>query len=168
VLRRFGHALKRALLDRSLLADMEQLTASHDPAPAAESRIAAHIAAHLPYYSATIIAAGDPMERSQALARLTDAEGRPLTDVIENVVVGRVGQYVAFPLRAPALASRDVRAALAGDQARLLRASDEATVTLPVRGVWLRVQLSPAVVEGAAEVEQEKRETRNAKRGTAG
>src|SRR5216110_983612 len=99
VVRRFGHTLRRNLLDRRLGADVDQVLGP-DPVPAAaEQRVYAHIAAHLPYYSATIIAAGDPAERFFALAKLRDPRGRPLTDVIENIVVDRVGNYVAFPLR---------------------------------------------------------------------
>jgi len=45
------------LLDRRLGADVDLVLA--DPVPAARQRVYAHIAAHLPYYSATIIAAGD-------------------------------------------------------------------------------------------------------------
>jgi hypothetical protein len=147
VLRRFGHALRRALLDRALLPDIERILGTEEPAPEAEARLFAHMLSHLSYYSATIIAAGDPVERSQALAKLKDAGGRPLTDVIDNVVVGRVGNYVAFPLRDVAFAPPEWRAILASDTARLLRASDEATLTLPVRGVWLRVQLAAALPE---------------------
>src|SRR3989442_589390 len=99
VVRRFGHALRRALLDRAYLPDIEQVLKHSDPAPASERRLYEHIEAHLAYYSATIIAAGDPAERFFALAKLRDAANRPLTDVIENIVVGRVGNYVAFPLR---------------------------------------------------------------------
>jgi len=163
VVRRFGHALRRALLDRALLPDVEKVLGSDDPGREAESRLYGHITAHLSYYSATIIAAGDPMERSQALAKLKDGEGRPVTEVIENVVVGRVGNFVAFPLRADRFAPPEWRAALSSDLARLLRASDESTVILPVRGVWLRVQLSAAVPEGelgVGEVEEKGEEPR--------
>ncbi|MGH7701031.1 MAG: hypothetical protein ACREMJ_11015, partial [Gemmatimonadales bacterium] len=143
VVRRFGHALRRALLDRALAPDVDQVLAP-DPPAAAERRLYAHIAAHLPYYSATIIAAGSPSERSGALARLRDPDGRPLTDVIENVVVGRVGTYVAFPLRSLEYAPAEWRGVLADDAVRRIRASEEVTVTLPLPGVWLRSELFPA------------------------
>lgn len=171
VVRRFGHALRRALLDRSLLPDLENMIGPDGAAGVdGEARIYAHIASHLSYYSATIIAAGDPVERWSALAKVKDSEGRPLTAVIENVVVGRVGSYVAFPLRDHSFAPPEWREALASDLARMLRASDESSVILPVRGVWLRVALSAAVPEHEIEAsaEEEKRGTRNAKRGTAG
>jgi hypothetical protein len=168
VVRRFGHALRRALLDRALLPDLEQVM-TDAPSADAERRLYQHVGTHLSYYSATIIAAGDPLERLQALAKLQDGEGRPLTDVIENVVVGRVGSYVAFPLRDHAFAPPEWRAALSSDVARLLRASDETSVILPVRGVWLRVQLSVAMPEGEIESmgeREEKRGTRKRERGT--
>lgn len=146
VAQRFSHALRRALLDRALLPDLERLVKGDGDA-AGDARIYAHMSTHLSYYSATIIAAGDPVERSQALGKLKDAAGRALTDVIENVVVGRVGHYVAFPLRSLELAPPPWHALLSSDQARLLRASEETTVTLPIPGVWLRVQLSAALPE---------------------
>jgi len=148
---RFGHALRRALLDRAFLPDIEQVLAADAPPAATERRLFAHIMAHLPYYSATIIAAGDASERFFALAKLRDTEGRPLSDVIENVVVGRVGNYVAFPLRSLEYTTPAWRAALAGDTVQRLRAFQESVVTLPVPGVWLRAQLSPAVVQSEAQ-----------------
>jgi hypothetical protein len=148
VVRRFGHTLRRSLLDRAFLPDIEKVLDGDEPPAAAERRLYAHIMAHLPYYSATIIAAGDPAERFFALAKLHDREGRALSDVIENVVVGRVGNYVVFPLRTLDLAPPEWRTALAGEAAQRLRASQESTVTLPIPGVWLRSELTPAVVRG--------------------
>jgi hypothetical protein len=146
VVRRFGHVLRRNLLDRTLGPDIDQvLGADADAPPApAEQRVYAHIAAHLPYYSATIIAAGDPAERFFALAKLRDPQGRPLTDVIENIVVDRVGNYVAFPLRSAEFTTPEWRSALASSAAQAARASQEFSVTLPVPGVWLRSELFPA------------------------
>jgi len=146
VVRRFGHALRRNLLDRTLGPDIDQVLGADADAPpaAAEQRVYAHIAAHLPYYSATIIAAGDPAERFFALAKLRDPQGRPLTDVIENIVVDRVGNYVAFPLRSTEFTTPEWRSALASSAAQAARASQEFSVTLPVPGVWLRSELFPA------------------------
>jgi hypothetical protein len=148
VLRRFGHALRRAMLDRALLSDMDRLMSAGGADRDVAERVFAHMTTHLSYYSATIIAAGDPVERSQALAKVNDAAGRPLTDVIENLVVGRVGNYVAFPLRSADYAPPEWRALITSEAARRLRASEETTLTLPIPGVWLRVQLSAAVPEG--------------------
>src|SRR5436190_15565051 len=144
VVRRFGHTLRRNLLDRRLGPDVDQVLGP-DPVPAAaEQRVYAHIAAHLPYYSATIIAAGDPAERFFALAKLRDPRGRPLTDVIENIVVDRVGNYVAFPLRSVADTTPEWRSALtASPPPQPPRGSQEFTVTVPVPGVWLRSELLP-------------------------
>src|SRR5436309_4456215 len=144
VLRRFGHAIRRNLLDRTLAADVD-LVRGPDAVPAAvEQRVYAHIAAHLPYYSATIIAAGDPAERFFALAKLRDPRGHPLTDLIENTVVDRVGNYVAFPLRSIADTTPEWRSALIANATQPARASQEFSVTLPVPGVWLRSELFPA------------------------
>jgi hypothetical protein len=154
VVKRFGHALRRAVLDRAFGPDIDQVL--NDQASAeTERRLYEHIASHLPYYSATIIAAGDPAERFFALAKLKDPQGRPLTDVIENIVVGRVGNYVAFPLRSVDLAPAAWHKVLAADAVRSVRASQEISVTLPVPGVWLRSELFPAEVRKAEEKEVE-------------
>lgn len=164
VVKRFGHALRRAVLDRAFGPDIDQVL--NDQASAeTERRLFEHIASHMPYYSATIIAAGDPAERFFALAKLKDPQGRPLTDVIENIVVGRVGNYVAFPLRSVELAPAAWHAVLAHDAVRSIRASQEISVTLPVPGVWLRSELFPAEVrkteeKEAGDVGEEKKERR--------
>jgi len=166
VVKRFGHALRRAVLDRAFGPDIDQVL--NDQASAeTERRLYEHIASHLPYYSATIIAAGDPAERFFALAKLKDPQGRPLTDVIENIVVGRMGNYVAFPLRSVELAPMAWHKVLAADAVRSIRAFQEITVTLPIPGVWLRSELFPAevrheIVEGGKveEVGEEKKERR--------
>lgn len=156
VVRRFGHALRRALLDRNLHGDLEQVLGSGAPDPAVEQRIFDHITAHLSYYSATIIAAGDAAERFFALAKLRDPEGRPLTDIIENGVVGRVGNYVAFPLRSIDYTTSSWRVALLEEMQDRVRVFEEAHVTLPVPGVWLRAELSPAEVKREPEPAEER------------
>src|SRR6266513_5999638 len=160
VVRRFGHSIRRNLLDRTLAADFD-LVRGPDSVPAAvEQRVYAHIASHLPYYSATIIAAGDPAERFFALAKLRDPRGHPLTDVIENIVVDRVGNYVAFPLRSVVHTTPEWRSALTSSSAQPPRTSQAFTVTVPVPGVWLRSELFPAHVvtqsdAGAEDVQPE-------------
>jgi len=166
VVKRFGHALRRAVLDRAFGPDIDQVL--NDQASAeTERRLYEHIAAQLPYYSATIIAAGDPAERFFALAKLKDPQGRPLTDVIENIVVGRVGNYVAFPLRSVEPAPAAWHAVLTHDAVRNIRAFQEISVTLPIPGVWLRSELFPAEVrkteQEVGEVGEEKKERRKNK-----
>jgi hypothetical protein len=176
VVRRFGHVLRRNLLDRTLGPDIDQVLGADAPPAAVEQRVYAHIAAHLPYYSATIIAAGDPAERFFALAKLRDPQGRPLTDMIENVVVDRVGNYVAFPLRSTDFTTPEWRSALAAlaapgsSAAQRTAASREVIVTLPVPGVWLRSELFPAQLAkesdaGAEDVKAEIGRTERRKRG---
>ena len=169
VVQRFGHILRRSLLDRTLGGDIDQVRGADAPPTAVERRLYAHIAAHLPYYSATIIASGEPAERFFALAKLRDPGGRPLTDVIENVVVDRVGHYVAFPLRSSDFTTPEWRSALAAGAAQPARASREFSVALPVPGVWLRSELFPAQVAtesdaGAADVQTEGRTERRKRR----
>lgn len=157
VVRRFGYAIRRSLLDRALDPAAEEVLSAAAPSAAAERSLYAHIAAHLPYYSATIIAAGDPAERFFALAKLRDPQGRPLTDVIQNVVVGRVGTYVAFPLRSTEFTTPEWRTALAlSGTADVAREWQDETVMLPLPGIWLRSELFPAEVartDGAADQE---------------
>jgi hypothetical protein len=148
VVTRFGHVLKRALLDRALLPDLEAVLGNAGPV-AAGNRFFAHLTANLPYYSATIIAAGDPAQRHLALAKLTDAAGRVLTDVIENTVVGRVGNYVAFPLRGIDYLPSQWRPVLRDDPARLERLSEDLTVVLPIPGVWIKAESTMPLEQGA-------------------
>jgi len=115
-----------------------------------ESRLLGHIAANLPYYAAAIIAGGDPGVRWLALARLRDAAGRPLTDLIENSVVGVLGNHLAFPLVDPRPAPAELRNALAEIAARPHRLPESIVVTVPLAGVWLSAQAGPAI-EGLAE-----------------
>jgi len=169
VVQRFGHALRRNLLDRTLGADFDLVRGPEAVPAAVERRVYAHIAAHLAYYSATIIAAGDPAERFFALAKLRDPRGHPLTDLIENTVVDRVGNYVAFPLRSVAHASPEWRSALTSSSGQPPRTSQEFSVTLPVPGVWLRSELFPAQVAterdaGAEDVQAEGRTERRKRR----
>lgn len=163
VVRQFGHILKRTILDRAFLPDLDLLLGIDPPrplAPGAEERFFAHIARNLAYYSAAIIAAGDPAARRAALGKLRDGAGRALTDVIENTVVGRVGNYVAFPLRAAELGPPELGALLAAAAARQQRLAPEFVVTLPVPGVWLKAELAaPLYEEGRAagtEVKEER------------
>jgi hypothetical protein len=125
-----------------------------EPPAAVEQRVYAHIASQLPYYSATIIAAGDPAERFFALAKLRDPRGRPLTDIIENVVIGRVGNYVAFPLRSNDFTTPEWRTALTAAANAAARPAQEITVTLPIPGVWLRSELFPSRVAEESDAER--------------
>ena len=148
VVRRFGHVLKRAILDRALLPDLDAVMASDGTPAGAADRFYAHMSANLPYYSATIIAAGDPAERHLALAKLRDAAGRVLTDVIENTVVGRVGNYVAFPLRGLEHLPADWRPVLREDAARLDGLSEDFMILLPIPGVWIKAELTMPLEQG--------------------
>jgi len=120
---------------------------------AQESRLLAHVTANLPHYSAAIIAAGDPAVRHLALSRVRDAEGRAVSDVIENQVAGALGSYLAFPLLSADLAPPQVAAALHQYGSRGSRVPDEVVVTLPLPGVWLSAQAS-GTIEGLGEEEE--------------
>jgi hypothetical protein len=141
VVRRFGYLFRRTLLDRSLLPELDRLISGKDPAAApAWGRLLEHIESNLMYYSTVIIAAGDPAARHVALSKLRDPVGRPLTEVAENTVVGRVGTTIALPLRSDAGLPREWRDALAAYEARPLRTSDGFVVTIPHPGVWVNAQ----------------------------
>src|SRR6266550_1806901 len=144
VIQRFGYLFRRTLLDRGLLPDLERLLSGEEPgaAPsgAPRSRLLEHIEANLLYYSTAIISAGDPAARYVALSKLRDPAGRPLTDVVENTVIGRVGNAIALPLRSAGELPAEWRDALAAYQARPLRVSEGFVVTIPHPGVWVSAQ----------------------------
>ncbi|HXL52622.1 MAG TPA: hypothetical protein VN945_05755, partial [Gemmatimonadales bacterium] len=144
VVRRFGYLFRRTLLDRGLLPDLERLLSGDEPsaAPAGgpRTRLLEHIEANLLYYSTAIISAGDPAARHVALSKLRDPAGRPLTDVVENTVIGRVGNAIALPLRSAEELPVQWRDTLAHYQARPLRVSDGFVVTIPHPGVWVSAQ----------------------------
>ncbi len=139
VVRRFGYIFRRTLLDRGLLPDLDRLLGADDSA-APRGRLLEHIEANLLYYSTAIITAGDPAARHVALAKLRDPMGRPLTDVIENNVVGRVGSAIALPLRSSAQLPPAWRDALTGYTAQPLRVTESFVVTIPHPGVWVSAQ----------------------------
>jgi hypothetical protein len=143
---RAGDAWKRLLSIRDLVLNKESQAhlaslvalAEAPGLDQRESRLLTHLAANLPYYAAALIAAGDPTLRYLALTKMRDADGRSLADLIENRVVGIVGNYIACPLRAPdALppALREPFASLATH-----RAPEEILVTVPLPGLWLSQQ----------------------------
>ena len=144
VVQRFGYLFRRTLLDRGLLPDLERLLSGDEPSTAPSSaprsRLLEHIEANLQYYSTAIISAGDPAARHVALSKLRDPAGRPLTDVVENTVIGRVGNAIALPLRSAGELPVQWREALAAYQARPLRVSDGFVVTIPHPGVWVSAQ----------------------------
>ena len=143
VVRRFGYLLRRTLLDRSLVPDLERLLADDAPSGASDpraGRILEHIQSHLSYYSTVIITAGDAAARHQALSKLREPTGRPLTEVVENTVVGRVGNAIALPLLSSAGVPREWQDALAAYESRPLRAPEGFVVTIPHPGVWVSAQ----------------------------
>ncbi|PYP53310.1 MAG: hypothetical protein DMD45_01695 [Gemmatimonadetes bacterium] len=142
VVRRFGYLFRRTLLDRGMLPDLERLLGGDEAGvPAgARGRLLEHIEANLLYYSTAIISAGDPAARHVALSKLRDPAGRPLTDVIENTVVGRIGNAIALPLRSAAQLPAEWRDALAAYHAKPLRVTEGFVVTIPHPGVWVSAQ----------------------------
>jgi hypothetical protein len=142
VVRRFGYLFRRTLLDRGLLPDLERLLGGDQAGGPADARgrLLEHIEANLLYYSTAIISAGDPAARHVALSKLRDPAGRPLTDVIENNVVGRIGSAIALPLRSAAQLPAEWRDALAAYQAKPLRVTEGFVVTIPHPGVWVSAQ----------------------------
>ena len=142
VVRRFGYLFRRTLLDRGLLPELERVLGGDTLATpdASRERLLEHIESNLLYYSTVIITAGDPAARHMALSKLRGPTGRPLTDVVENTVVGRVGNAIALPLRSADELPAEWREALAAYQARPLRVGDSFVVTIPHPGVWVSAQ----------------------------
>jgi hypothetical protein len=138
VVRRFGHIFRRTLQDRALLPELDRLLGGEDLAPT--SRLLEHVAANLLYYSTAIIAAGDPEARHVALSKLRDPAGRPLTDGLENIVLGRMGNYIALPLRSNAPLLPEWREAVTAFTVRPSRIHEDFIVTIPHAGVWVTAQ----------------------------
>ena len=153
VVRRFGHIFRRTLLDRALLPELDQILAGEEPRPGA--RLLEHVAANLLYYSTAIIAAGDPEARHIALSKLRDASGRALTDGIENVVLGRMGNYIALPLRSTAPLAPAWRAAVTEHTVRPARIHEDFVITIPHAGVWVTAQAHEPMQQGEAEGQQQ-------------
>ena len=153
VVRRFGYLFRRTLLDRSLITDLDQLLSRDAPAAVSDrgERVLEHIQSNLWYYSTVIIAAGDPAARHLALSKLRDPSGRSLTEVVENTVVGRVGNAIALPLRSGAGVPREWQDAVAAYEAKPLRVSDGFTVTIPHPGVWVSAQAHESMQQEQAE-----------------
>ena len=139
VIRRFGYIFRRTLLDRTFLPLLEQVVSGEGEQTGAV-RLLEHVEANLLYYSTAILAAGDPGARLLALSKLRTPSGVPLTDVIENTVAGRVGNAIAFPLRASELLPPVWRDAVMAYEARPPRTTEEFTVTIPHPGVWVAAQ----------------------------
>jgi hypothetical protein len=141
VVRRFGYIFRRTLLDRGLLPQLERLLSSEGALRKGEiGLLVDHIEANLLYYSTAIISAGDPAARHVALSKLRDPAGRALTDVVENTVLGRIGNCIALPLRSADQLPPQWRDALAAYTARPPRTSEGFTVMIPHPGVWVSAQ----------------------------
>ena len=145
VVRRFAYIFQRTLLDRGMLPDLEQLVRGEGAGEGgarnpAVTRLLQHVEANLLYYSTAIIAAGDPAARHAALSKVRHTSGAPLTDIVENTVLGRVGNAIALPLRSLAQVPAEWREALAAYTARPGRVSEEFNVTIPHPGVWVTAQ----------------------------
>ena len=110
------------------------------PSSGTRGRLLEHLEANLLYYSTAIIAAGDSAARYVALSKLREPGGRPLTDVVENSVVGRVGSAIALPLRDARELPVKWRDAFVAYQAHPLRVTDGFIVTIPHPGVWVSAQ----------------------------
>jgi hypothetical protein len=141
VVQRFGYIFRRTLLDRGMLPDLERLLNGESAGSGGGGgRLLEHVEANLLYYSTAIIAAGDHAARHAALAKVRDATGRPLTDLVENSVLGRVGHAIALPLRSLAQIPLEWREALAAYTTRPPRLTEEFHVNIPHPGVWVTAQ----------------------------
>ncbi len=155
VVRRFGYLFRRTLLDRGLLPELERMLGGETitaPDPSRQ-RLLEHIESNLLYYSTVIITAGDPAARYMAFSKLRAPTGRPLTELVENTVVGRVGNAIALPLRSSDDLPVGWREALTAYQARPLRVGESFVVTIPHPGVWVSAQAHEPMQQQADESE---------------
>ncbi len=150
VVQRFGYIFRRTLLDRGMVPDLERLL-NGESAGSGRNRLLEHVEANLLYYSTAIIAAGDHAARHSALSKVRDASGVPLTDLVENTVLGRVGSAIAMPLRSLAQLPREWREALAAYTTRPPRLTEEFSVNIPHPGVWVTAQPHAPMQSSATE-----------------
>jgi hypothetical protein len=149
VVQRFGYIFQRTLLDRSMLPDLDRLLRGEGGG--GSGRLLEHVEANLLYYATAIIAVGDHGARHAALAKVRDATGTPLTDLIENTVLGRVGNAIALPLRSLAQLPREWREAVAAYTAHPPRLAEEFNVNVPHPGVWVTAQPHEPMQQTASE-----------------
>ena len=82
---------------------------------------------------------------------MRDASGVPLTDLVENTVLGRVGSAIAMPLRSLGQLPREWREALAAYTTRPPRLTEEFSVNIPHPGVWVTAQPHAPMQSSATE-----------------
>ena len=100
--------------------------------------------------AAALIAVGDSTLRYLALSKVRDADGRSLVDLIDNRVVGIVGNYIACPLRSFDALPSELRTAFRA--APISHTLEETVVTVPIPGLWLSQQLAQAAGEETAPI----------------
>jgi hypothetical protein len=101
-------------------------------------RLLPHLNANSLYYTSALIAAGDSSLRYLLLASSTDAAGNYFSDLVDNTVVGFIGNYVGFPLRDPNYLPAQYRTDV---QVDLPKTRNERLITMPSPGVFAESQL---------------------------
>jgi len=110
------------------------------------ARLISHLNANRTYYTAAIIGGGDAGLRHLILARYGNYNGKILADVVDNTVVGYVGNCIAFPLKSLADIPPNYLGNLTIEEARVLLAnppseSQERLITLPTPGIFAESQM---------------------------
>ena len=110
------------------------------------ARLIGHLNANRTYYTAALIGGGDAGLRYLTLARHGNYNGKTLADVVDNTVVGYVGNCVAFPLKSLADIPPNYLGDLNIDNAQNQLANppggaQERLITLPTPGIFAESQL---------------------------
>jgi hypothetical protein len=109
---------------------------SPTPQEIAEARLIEHLKTNPVYYTAAIISGGDAALRYLALSGFTDDSGNVLADIVDNTVVGTMGNYLVFPLKADQYLPARYRA-----KQHPSYDPDERIISLPTPGVFAESQL---------------------------
>jgi hypothetical protein len=137
-----GNARIVKAVDSIIVAGYPTVPVSAD---AGMERLIGHLNANLVYYSAAIISGGDAGLRYMATAQLRDWRNESLADVIENTVVGFVGNYAAFPLKGRQLPPGLIEGSVEGEETwpTIDEPSDpdERIITLTTPGIFAESQL---------------------------
>jgi hypothetical protein len=98
------------------------------------ARLLQHLIAHRFYYTAQIIRSGDPAQRFRTL------HGLGISEIVDNTIVGQLGNLLAFPL----VSSDDLPDALRTgmpQDGKLTGGVEERLVALPTPGVFMETQM---------------------------
>ncbi len=133
-------------IERSVLPTAPTVATAPANTDTDASRLIEHLNANPVYYTAAIISGGDAGLRYMALTKLKDWRNQVLADVVDNTIVGFVGNYAAFPLKGQQLPPGMIEGGAVGEEvwpdlSKIVSEPAERIITLPTPGVFAESQL---------------------------